>query len=78
MCKPNDCDNFRVGTEVHFMCSKGYELEPVNLSVQTCQPGGYWSGYASSQLRCSYGMANVIAFLLMMIQTNISQLILEY
>lgn len=54
VCKPNNCDNFREGTEVHFMCSTGYVIEPAELAVQTCESGGYWTGSALA-LYCSPG-----------------------
>lgn len=44
MCKPSFCDFFRVGTEVHYMCNKNFEPRMSDDLVQTCLPGGQWSG----------------------------------
>lgn len=44
MCNPTKCDDFKVGTEVHYMCSKSYEPRSGDDLVQTCLPGGQWSG----------------------------------
>jgi hypothetical protein len=44
MCKPSQCDSFRVGTELHYVCNKNYRLSPPGQSyVQVCQAGGQWS-----------------------------------
>ena len=44
VCKSSNCDSFRVGTEVHYLCSKGYDVQPDEFRVQTCDEGGHWSG----------------------------------
>ena len=47
MCKPSQCDSFRVGTELHYLCNKNYKLSSTDHSIRpfvlTCQPGGHWS-----------------------------------
>jgi len=43
MCKPSQCDSFRAGTELHYVCNKNYEMRPGDHAVLTCLPGGVWS-----------------------------------
>jgi len=43
MCKPSQCDSFRAGTELHYVCNKNYEMRPGDQAVLTCLPGGVWS-----------------------------------
>jgi len=43
MCKPSQCDSFRAGTQLHYVCNKNYEMRPGDQAVLTCLPGGVWS-----------------------------------
>jgi len=43
MCKPSQCDSFRAGTELHYVCNKNYEMRRGDKAVLTCLPGGVWS-----------------------------------
>jgi len=43
MCKPSQCDSFRAGTELHYVCNKNYEMRPGDKAILTCLPGGVWS-----------------------------------
>ena len=43
MCKPSQCDSFRAGTELHYVCNKNYKMRAGDEVVLTCLPGGVWS-----------------------------------
>ena len=40
VCNPNGCGSFKVGTNIYFVCTPGFE--PVGKVQQHCLEGGQW------------------------------------